>query len=107
MCRLLVAFARGTFFDFLEQIPLILHRSLRFEEVGAFGWREGFEGVADRSPQSIEAASRGFAQDRFQLGECVLDRVKVRTIRWQVEKTCAHSLDRGAHAGPLVAVEIL
>ncbi len=46
------------------------------EVVGAFGWREGFEALANDFPEVLDRASCGLAEQRFELGEGVLDRLK-------------------------------
>ena len=48
--------------------------------MGAFVGGEGFEGAGDGCNQGVEGSCRGFAQERFELGEPLLDRVEIGAI---------------------------
>jgi hypothetical protein len=59
------------------------------EVVGAFGWREGIEDVADARPERIGDSLCGLAQECLEFREGVLDRVEVRAVGRKVEKSSA------------------
>src|SRR6185503_3016698 len=68
------------------------------EVVGAFGGREDVDEVPNGGPKALDGALRGFAQERFELGEGILDRVEIRAVGRQVEQACPRRLDQGSHA---------
>ena len=49
----------------------------------------------------------GLAQEVFEFGEDLLDRVEIGTIGREKEEPCASGLDRGANGLALVAAEIV
>ena len=69
--------------------------------------REGFERAGDGVNQGVEGSRRGFAQQGFQLGEPLLDRVEIGTVGRQVTQTGAGVLDRRSDAFDLVARQIV
>src|SRR5689334_9172423 len=77
------------------------------EVVGAFGGREDVDEAPDGGPKALDGSLRGFAQQCFQFGEGVLDRVKIRAVRREIEQACARRLDQGSHACPLVAGQVV
>ncbi len=74
---------------------------------GAFGWREFIEQLADAFPSGFGRALCGFAQEVFELGEDLFDRVQVWRVWRQEEKFGAGAADCGADDWPLVAGEIV
>src|SRR4051812_45614369 len=50
------------------------------EEVGTFGWREAWDKVAERFPECVDGSQCPGAQQRFEFGENLLDRVQVGAI---------------------------
>ena len=70
------------------------------------GWKR-VEKVADGSPQGVEGSSCGFAQQRLELGEELLDGVEIGTIGRQVKQRGTGALDGGAHWLALVGAEIV
>jgi len=52
--------------------------------------------------EGVEGSRRGFAQERFQLGEPLLDRVEIGAVGRQVEQTGASAFDRRPDALDLV-----
>ena len=63
------------------------------EEVGALGWQEAIEQLADALDQAVNGAGRLVTQKRFEFREGHLDRVHVRAIGRQVEDLGASSGD--------------
>ena len=49
----------------------------------------------------------GFAQQVFELGEDLFDRIQVRAIGWEEQEACASCPDGGADGGILVAGEVV
>jgi hypothetical protein len=43
-----------------------------FEVVGALGWREGVEGIADPSPSFFDSSDARFSHQVFEFGEDLL-----------------------------------
>jgi hypothetical protein len=68
---------------------------------------EGGGREADGSPQATDGALGRLAQEGFQLGEGVLDRIEVWGIRRQVEQLGASGFDRLADARSFVAAEVV
>ena len=62
-------------------------------------------------PMAFQSASTvrrgGRSQEAFELAECQLDRIEIRTVRRQVEQRCATGLDGLPHAADLVTAEIV
>src|SRR3954463_2627761 len=75
--------------------------------VGAFGGCEDVDKAPDGGPKALDGAFGGLAQECFQFGEGLLDRVEVRAVRRQVEELCARRLDQGSHPWPLVAGQVV
>ena len=75
------------------------------EEVGAFGWREAWDEIAKRFSECADGSQRPGAEQCFEFGESLLDRVQVGTVGGQIAQVCAGTLDRLANAGNLVRAE--
>lgn len=71
------------------------------EGVGALPRLEGVDGAADGSPQVLDNALGGLAQERLELGERHLDRVEVGAVAREMEQAGSRRLDGGVHGGPL------
>ena len=59
------------------------------EVVCAFGGREGVDGGTDGAGQIVDGACSGFAQEYFQLGEGVFDRIEIGRVRRKEEQPAA------------------
>jgi hypothetical protein len=70
-------------------------------------WREILETGGDDCPQVLDRTGGRFAKDRFELGEELLDRIEVRTVRREVEKSRFARLDSLAHARNLVNADVV
>jgi transposase InsO family protein len=77
------------------------------EVVGAFGGCEDVDEAPDGGPKALDRALGGLAQECFQFGESILNRVEVRAVRRQVEELRARRLDQGSHPRPLVARQVV
>ena len=75
------------------------------EEVGTFGWREAWDKVAECFPECADGSQPFGAEQCFEFGGSLLDRVQVGTVGRQIDQTCAGGLDRLANAGNLVRAE--
>lgn len=65
--------------------------------VPAFLWREERECGGDEGDHVVKRARTCGAQQRFQFGERLLDRIEVRTVRWQEAQLCARTFNGEAH----------
>jgi hypothetical protein len=63
--------------------------------------------MTDDAPKRLDGACGGAAQQAFELGEDLLDRVEVGAVGRQVEHSGASGGDRLAHARHLVGGEIV
>ncbi len=72
---------------------LIRFVSCGLEVVCAFGWREQVYDGADGVPQGFDCSLGLGAQESFEFGEGVLDRVEVGTVGRQKPKRCAAPFD--------------
>ena len=64
--------------------------------IPAFVWREELERRGDQRQYLIERSwSRG-TQERFQFGECLFDRIEIRTVRRQKADVRTDRFDGGA-----------
>src|SRR5215213_3116677 len=77
------------------------------EVVDAFAGCEGLEQATDRGPEALEGALGGFAQERLELGEGVLDGVEVGRVGRKIEQPCAGRLDQGSHSRSFVARQVV
>jgi len=77
------------------------------EKVGAFGWSEVIEQVADAVDERVDGSGWFMAQQCLEFGEGHLDRVHVGAVGRQVEDLSAPSDDRLAHARNLVCRQIV
>ncbi len=59
------------------------------------------------APCCFDGSFGGLAQQRFQLGEHLLDRIQIGTVRRQEEQLCAGRADRPPNGDALVAAEIV
>ena len=75
------------------------------EKVGTFGWREAWDEIAERFPECADGSQRPGAEQCFEFGESLLDRVQVGTVGRQIEQACAGTFDCLANAGNLVRTE--
>ena len=69
------------------------------EKVGAFGWREACDEIAERFPECADGSHCLGTEQGFEFGESLLDRIQVGTVGRQIEQACAGTLDRPANAG--------
>ena len=74
--------------------------------VFAFAWREEVEQFADLSPGGLDVTGLCFAQEMFEFGEHLLDRIEVWTIGRQENEMRAFSADGTAGCFAFVAAEI-
>lgn len=77
------------------------------EEVGALGWQEAVEHVADAFDHSIDSSCGLVPQQRLELCEGHLDRVHVGAVWRQVEDLGSAVGDRLADAGDLVGGQVV
>ena len=75
--------------------------------VGAFGWFEVIEELADAAPDGGDGPFVGLAQQGLELGEDHLDRVQVRAVWRQEQQVRARRTNGAAHGDALVAAEIV
>ena len=64
--------------------------------VGALGGWEVVEEAADAVPRAFSGALAGAAEQAFELGEHLLDRVQVWGVGWQEQERGSGGLDQGA-----------
>ena len=69
--------------------------------------RDEVDEPSDGAPQALHAPLGGLAQQGFEFGEGLLDRVEVGAVQREVEDASAGGLDQGAHLRPLVAGEVV
>src|SRR3954469_9646278 len=77
------------------------------EVVGAFDGCEGIEQRSDGGPEAFDRPLGGFAQECFELGEGILNRVEIRAVGREVEQACPRRLDQGPHPRSLVAGQVV
>jgi hypothetical protein len=76
-------------------------------------WREYSSGrkvlqeTADCGPQGCDGALGGFAQQRLQLCEELLDRVEIGRVERKVEQDGSGRFDRITHTGDFVSAQIV
>ena len=75
------------------------------EKVGTFGWCEAWDQVAERFPECADGSQCPGAEQCFEFGESLFDRVQVGTVGRQIEQACAGTLDCLTNAGNLVRAE--
>jgi len=68
---------------------------------------ESVDEFADARPDGVDGALVGFAQQRFQFGEDLLDRIEVGAVGRQEHESGAGAPDRGANRPALVAAQIV
>ena len=73
----------------------------------AFGLREAIEQFADAFPEALSGPGRGSAEECFEFGEDLLDRIEVRRVGRQEAQLGAGALDGIARGFSLVAAEIV
>ena len=61
----------------------------------------------DGTPERLERAGLGAAQQRIELGKHLLNRVEVRAVRRQVPQRSACRLNRRLDAGHLVRAQVI
>ena len=77
------------------------------QNCSALFWGEELEAGADESPQTVDRVCRRLAQDRFEFGEELLDRIEIGTIGWQIDEHCAARLDGLANTTDLMNADII
>ncbi len=77
------------------------------EVAGTLGFRHGREKITDGGPELVLGPRRGFAEQRFELGEQLLDRIEVGRAGRQVEQAGANRGDRFSDAVDLVSRRIV
>ena len=70
-------------------------------------WSEQIDDAADGVPEAADGSLGSLTQMSLQLGEGILDRVEVRTVRRQVEKAGVRRRDHLPHSRPLMARQIV
>ena len=91
----------------LERIPFEWNISVVGEVVGAFVRAEAGERVTEGIPKSGDGSGGDLSQERFELGEGLLDGIEIGAIGRQVDEHSAARLDRLAYAGDFMAREIV
>src|SRR5882724_1314604 len=99
--------ARATRRSALERFTIRLTISGVEEICRTLTWREILETGADDRPQVLDRTGGGLAKDRFELGEELLDRIEIRTVRREVEKNRFARLDSLADARKLVNADVV
>jgi|HubBroStandDraft_6_1064221.scaffolds.fasta_scaffold391663_1 hypothetical protein len=77
------------------------------EEVSTFLWGYGFEKPRDGGLDLIETPGVCLSQECLELGERLLDRVQVGTVRRQIEQLGPGRADRSPYGRVLMAAEIV
>ena len=77
------------------------------EIVDALGWLEAFENGLECSDDILERSGRGTAEQRFDLGEGLLDRVEIGRVRRQVEQGHAGVFEALPDAGDFVGRQVI
>lgn len=77
------------------------------DEVEAFAWSKELQGDRDALNDLVEAPRACGAEKRFQLGECLLDRIEIRTVGRQKPEARADAFDRGPHLRLLVHGQVV
>jgi hypothetical protein len=80
--------------------------SLSLRDSLRIGRGEGFERVGDGVDEGVEGSRRGLAQQGFELGEPLLDRVEIGAVGRQVKQTGAGVFDGCSDVFDLVARQI-
>jgi hypothetical protein len=75
--------------------------------VRAFSGGEELEGDRHQGRDLIEVPRPGRAQERFQLGECELDRIEIGTVRRQKSELRADRFDRRPNLGLFVDGQVV
>lgn len=88
-------------FSQLVEIPLIC------EVVCALAWSDSGEGVGDCGDQGIDGSRSSLAEQSFDLGKELFDRVEIGAVGGQIAQLGASSFDRLSDSGDLVAGEIV
>jgi hypothetical protein len=98
----------------LERFPFRLTISRICEVCSAFSTRDFIETSGDGPAQALEGVGgplqgvgSDFAEDGFELGECLLDRVEVGTVCGKVDRDCTAPFDGFSHAGDFVHRDIV
>ena len=68
---------------------------------------EAFEQLADALPGSFDGSLVGLAQEGFEFGKDLLDRVEVWAVGRQEEELCIDGADGSTHGHALVTAEIV
>ena len=98
---------------FLDVTHALEHFTIRLTISGVeeicctLAWREILETRADDRPQVIDRTGSRLAEDRFEFGKELLDRIEIRTVRREVEKNCFARLDSLADARNLVNADVV
>src|SRR3954471_9278002 len=77
------------------------------EVVGAFDGCEDVDEAPDGGPKALNGPLGGFAQERFELGEGILNRVEIRAVGREIKQACTRRLDQGSHSRSLVARQVV
>src|SRR3954471_9858369 len=77
------------------------------EVVGAFDGCEAVDEAPDGGPKALNGPLGGFAQERFELGEGILNRVEIGRVRREIKQACTRRLDQGSHSRSLVARQVV
>jgi hypothetical protein len=76
------------------------------KEIGAFSRRNRGQELADLGPKSFDGSFGCLAQQCLELGECLLDRVEVRTVRRQEKQFGGSRFYGGANVLAFVVAEV-
>ena len=77
------------------------------EVVGALGWREEVEELADLSPGGFDVTGLGLSDEMFELGEHLFDGIEVGAVGRQEDEVGAFGSYDGASGVAFVAAEVV
>ena len=77
------------------------------EVVRTFVFGKAINELSQSTPQSFNGSLFIFAQQRFEFGKDLLNRIEVWAVRWQIEQFCARRFERFSNAFRLVTAQIV
>ena len=77
------------------------------EVVGALGWREEVEELAEPSPGGFDVTGLSLSDEVFELGEHLFDRIEVGAVGRQEDEVSAFGSDDGASGLAFMAAEVV
>jgi len=63
---------------------------------------DGLAKTLDGVGRTLQCVGSNLAEDGFEFGECLLDRVEIRAVRGKLDKYCTAPLDGFAHESRLL-----